>query len=151
MRALHDKGAARGFTLLELLVVLLLMTLIVGVVPPMLSGGMASAEVKGAARQLAAALRYARSEAIVQQRESALVLNVERRRYKISGLRREYQLADKLQISVVTAQQLADGTRGAIRFYPDGSSTGGRISVGDGKRNYLIDVDWLTGGVVILD
>jgi general secretion pathway protein H len=41
--------------------------------------------------------------------------------------------------------------RGAIRFYPDGSSTGGRITVTFGRTQYLVDVDWLTGRVSITD
>ena len=38
-----------------------------------------------------------------------------------------------------------------IRFYSDGSSTGGRITVASGERKYLVDVDWLTGRVSIGD
>jgi len=143
-------GSACGFTLLEVLVVLLLMTLLVGLVPPMLSNR-TGVQAKSDARQLAAALRYARSQAIVQQRDTDLVLNIEKRRYKITGLRREYPLAENLDISLVTARELAGESSGAIRFYPDGSSTGGRISIGAGGHEYKVDVEWLTGGVAILE
>ena len=44
---------------------------------------------------------------------------------------------------------ISDDKVGAIRFYPDGSSTGGRITVASGERKYLVDVDWLTGRVSI--
>jgi len=35
----------------------------------------------------------------------------------------------------------------AIRFYPDGSSTGGSIDLSVNGEGYRIKVDWLTGGV----
>ena len=40
---------------------------------------------------------------------------------------------------------------GSIRFYPDGSSNGGRVTVGAGGRAFAVDVDWLTGHVTIND
>ena len=46
---------------------------------------------------------------------------------------------------------MSSDKRGAIRFYPDGSSTGGRITVSSGERKFLVDVDWLTGRVSIED
>jgi general secretion pathway protein H len=62
-----------------------------------------------------------------------------------SGLR-------ELELKLFTAQTEAVSERkGAIRFYPDGSSTGGRITVASGERKYLVDVDWLTGRVSIGD
>ncbi|MDX1607051.1 MAG: prepilin-type N-terminal cleavage/methylation domain-containing protein, partial [Candidatus Competibacterales bacterium] len=58
------RRAQQGFTLIELLVVLMIMTLMVALVPPLLSGVGLTTEVRGAARQLAAGLRLARSEAV---------------------------------------------------------------------------------------
>ncbi len=40
---------------------------------------------------------------------------------------------------------------GDIRFNPDGSSTGGRIAIADGKRRVAVGVDWLTGRVSVAD
>jgi general secretion pathway protein H len=40
---------------------------------------------------------------------------------------------------------------GGIRFNPDGSSTGGRVSIGDGRRSIAVGVDWLTGRVSVAD
>jgi general secretion pathway protein H len=41
--------------------------------------------------------------------------------------------------------------QGAIRFFPDGGSNGGRVTVASGERKYEVDVDWLTGRVAILE
>ena len=47
--------------------------------------------------------------------------------------------------------EVESARKGSIRFYADGSSTGGRITVSSGERKYLVDVDWLTGRVSIAD
>ena len=39
----------------------------------------------------------------------------------------------------------------SIRFFPDGSSTGGHISLIEGKTEYRVNVDWLTGRIAIED
>jgi general secretion pathway protein H len=39
----------------------------------------------------------------------------------------------------------------AIRFFPDGSSSGGTISLSGANRDYFIGVDWLTGRVELLE
>ena len=61
-------------------------------------------------------------------------------------------LPKDIELKLFTAQsEILSDTRGGIRFYPDGSSTGGRITVASGERKYLVDVDWLTGRVSITD
>jgi general secretion pathway protein H len=57
-----------------------------------------------------------------------------------------------MAISLVTARSELDTDRvGKIRFFPDGTSTGGRITLARGERKYGVDINWLTGQVVILD
>ena len=55
-------------------------------------------------------------------------------------------------LKLFTAQKdIVNEKTGAIRFFPDGGSNGGRITVAAGVRKYEVDVDWLTGRVAILD
>lgn len=147
MRARHN-----GFTLLELLVVLALLAMTYALVPPMFSLGGSTAELKAGARQVAAGLRKARSQAIVSRSEATLTLNVESRSFVLSGDDKPRILPRQAEIGVYTAQgEVLDANNAAIRFYPDGSSTGGRVTLAMGERKYLIDVDWLTGQTEILD
>jgi general secretion pathway protein H len=139
-------------TLLELLIVLMLMALIAGFVIPTFGAGASTTELKSAARQLAAGLRLARSQAIAQRAESALELNVAARTFRIPPDAREYRLPERIDLKLFTAQRdLVDDKVGAIRFYPDGGSDGGRVTVAAGERKYDVDVDWLTGRVAILE
>jgi len=142
----------RGFTLIEMLVVMVIMVLAYAMTAPMISAGVSGAELKAAARQIAAGLRKARSEAVVSKNEVALTVDVERHQFDLSGDKRIYRLPEKIEISLYTAQsELLDAKTGAIRFYPDGSSTGGRVTLSRGERKYRVDVDWMTGRVKVLD
>jgi len=142
----------RGVTLLEILIVLALMALLAGIALPMLGSGVSTTELRGSARQLAAGLRSARSEALAQRRETFLLLDVAGKRFKVDQDPREHKLPAGVELKLFTAQNdLVDGTTGAIRFFPDGGSNGGRITVAAGTRKFEVDVDWLTGRVAILD
>ena len=142
----------QGVTLLELIIVISLMAILTAVVIPMFGGGVSTTELRGSARQIAAGLRTARSEALAQRRETFLVLDVAGKRFKVDQDPREHKLPSGIDLKLFTAQNdLVDATTGAIRFFPDGGSNGGRITLAAGTRKYEVDVDWLTGRVAILD
>lgn len=142
---------AHGFTLLELIAVLLLLGLVYALAGPALAPGPTSIEVKAAARQLAAGLRKARGTAIGGQRDAVLTLGVESREFSVSGDPRKYKLPDRIGLAMFTAQaEAVSGKTGGIRFFADGSSTGGRITVSGDTTTLEIDVDWVTGRVKIL-
>lgn len=141
----------RGFSLLELLAVLVLMAGVAATVLPQFNktGG---AEVQSTARTLAAGLRRARSQAIQHLRPQSLSLDVERREFKLSFESHPRKLSPNIGLKLFTARsELEDPTRGAIRFFSDGGSTGGRITVSGASRELLVNVEWLTGRVSILD
>jgi general secretion pathway protein H len=142
---------AHGVTLIELLVVLAIMALVSAIAIPIFTGT-SNAEMRGAARQLASGLRLARSDAVSQRRETFLVIDLAGRRFKVDRHAQEYPLPRNVELKLYTAQKdLVDDKVGSIRFYPDGGSNGGRITLGSGERKYEVDVDWLTGRVAILD
>ncbi len=140
----------RGFTLIELLVVLVLLTAMTALVAPafLKTGGV---EVEAAARSLAAALRRARSQAIQQNRVESVSVDVERRQFSLSYEGRSRKLPDDIELKLFTARTAIESeSRGAIQFFPDGGSSGGRISLKRGPRRVHVDVDWLGGRVRIL-
>ena len=141
-----------GVTLLELLIVIALMGIVAALVVPMFGGPVSTSELRATARQLAAGLRLARSEAVSERRETFLVVDVAGKRFKVDREAREHALPSKVDLKLFTAQNdLVSENVGAIRFYPDGGSNGGRITVAAGARKFNVDIDWLTGRVAILD
>ena len=153
-RMLPNPKTARetGVSLLELLVVLAILALVAGMVLPTFGNGVPTSELRSAARQLAAGLRAARSEALAKKRETFLTVDIEGRRFKIDREAREYALPSRVALKLFTAQNdIVNEKVGAIRFFPDGGSNGGRITVAAGERKYEVDVDWLTGRVAIFE
>ena len=144
-----DRGG--GFTLIELLVTLavlgLALTLIAGYKPPWSRG----LGLRATAAELAAGLRLARSEAIVTNRPVAFDIDLVGHRYRV-GTRTPRHLPADLSLELLTISgEALNGREGDIRFNPDGSSTGGRISLADGRRRIGVGVDWLTGRVSVAD
>jgi len=136
---------------MELLVVLAIMTFIIAVIPPLFTNVIAGANVKSAARELAAGLKYARSLAIERQEETVLTLNVDQKFFLINEKQKPLHVPDDTTIALITAgSELISSRAGHIRFFPDGSSTGGQIKLSRAASEFLIDVNWLTGKVRIL-
>ena len=143
---------SRGFTLIELLVVLGIMALMLALLPPFLPTVLDGQKVKAAARELAAGLRGARGQAVATQKEIALELDVEAKRYAVGERVRTLDLPRDTNISLRTTftEQLSTHS-GSIRFYPDGSATGGTISLARGSSSFVVEVAWLTGRVTVLE
>ena len=141
-----------GVTLLELMIVLVLMALIAAVTIPIFGSGVSTTELRSAARELAAGLRLARGQAIAQRTEATLELDVAARNFRVPPDPRVHALPVGIDLKLFTAQrELVSDNLGSIRFYPDGGSDGGRVTLAAGERKYDVDVDWLTGRVAILE
>lgn len=139
-------GNNSGFTLVELLVVLAVLAL--AVVPPSLTGAIDSARFKSTQRDLVSALRYARSQAINSRQAASVDINVKQGTMQVAGRQRTLSIPDDVALTLVTAQrERLSAHEGAIRFYPDGSSTGGQVRFRQKDRVWSIDVEWLTGRV----
>ena len=141
-----------GFTLLEIIIVLGIATIIYAILLGVPMRGGKSADLKYAARTLASGLRQAQTTAMATRRDATLTLDLDQKEYQVLGEKEAHKLPDDIDLKLYTAQsEVTSEKRGAIRFFPDGSSTGGRITVSSGDRKFLVDVDWLTGRVSLAD
>jgi general secretion pathway protein H len=136
---------ARGFTLVELLIVMVLVALILALVGTSLSRSISGSEMRTAAGKLAANLRYTRTQAILTKSEQVLLIDTENRSYKAPD-RPEVKLPEGMDVELTTARsELTSEVVGGIRFYPDGGSTGGFVRLDANGRIYRVNVTWLTG------
>jgi len=126
----------RGFTLLEMIVVLVVLGLMLGLVMAHGPAHRDRLELDASARQVRGALRLARSRAIAE--EHAITVMFEARGYRLGG---DTPIEWSPNVS-------AAGDR-AISFTADGGSSGGRIVLRGGDRQIAIGVDWLTGRVLV--
>lgn len=143
---------AKGFTLLELLIVLVIIVLGFSVVALNLSSGTGTFEHKAAVRDVVSALRYARGQALMTHQEMTVAFDLAKNTYKVSGRDEDYSIPEKIALTVVTAQsELTGEGQGNIRFFADGSSTGGRVVLDRGEVSKQIDINWLTGQIEVED
>jgi general secretion pathway protein H len=141
-----------GFTLIELLVVLAIMVLVAVLAVPSIFSALPNIEARGGAREVASALREARSRAILSNRDVIFSLDLKRNLFMVSGDKQPHRLSKDLGLSLYTAQQeVVSGNLGSIRFFPDGSSTGGRVGLSSPKKTYNVTVNWVTGKVEIVE
>lgn len=170
---MRRKPAVRGFTLLELLVVLVLMSLMTALVAPRLAGTLASTSARTSVKRIAAALRYARNHAASEKAVYVAAFHRETSRVAVgkmpesTGERpasesgelllidpRVFTLAKGVRIeSVVPASGETDDTDPArIVFYSNGASSGGKVIVADEKdRQAGLSVDVIMGTVRLED
>lgn len=136
------------------MVVLAIIGLLVSFAIPAINKGSSGVELRAAARTIAAGLARARTDAIFQGREVLFAIDVDARRFGIEGTK-PVNLPAELDVTVKTAEsEIYTRSRAAIRFYPDGSSTGGAIRIAaanNNDRKELIAIDWLTGRVSIVE
>ncbi len=121
-----------------------------GVIGLNISSGGDATRLQSAARDLVSALRFAKGEALISHRETTVALDLNENTYTVSERDKVYSLPETVELTVVTAQEELNGEGlASIRFFPDGSSTGGRIKLELNGALWQIDINWLTGQIDI--
>ena len=140
-----SRGQNRGFTLVELMVVMVIIALIMGLVATSMSSSISSAEARAASRKLVASIRYTRTRAILDKKETVFQVDTENRSYQAPG-RKQVVLPEGVDVTITTARsEVTSEAVSGIRFFPDGGSTGGHIELTINDREYRVNVAWLTG------
>ncbi|MGC8698283.1 MAG: pilus assembly FimT family protein [Halothiobacillus sp.] len=137
---------ASGFTLVELLVAFAIMGFVMALVPMAYSKLNQSIEYRAALRAFVTEVADARLKAMTTGQSTAIRVNLQNKTFGVDNqLDQKWPKSYEIQAKVADQEVLADKIA-SIRFYPDGSSTGGSITVlrapGVGVR---FRIDWLTG------
>jgi general secretion pathway protein H len=136
-----------GFTLVEMLAVLMILALTVTLSAPFLSRGAEGLRLQTASSELATSLRATRSAAILRHMALTLLIDVDRRRFG-SSVVSQRSFAPDIEAKLTFASGIRSAASdGGFQFFPDGSSTGGDVTLSLHGNQTKVCVDWLTGGV----
>ena len=138
----------RGFTLLELLVVLLLLGLASSIVLPAIDKGLREREVKLSALELAAVARELRNRAVYENSLQRLVFNPQENSYQAWRGKKVSLSSDIVIAGVEGGEPIGDGLRQFL-FFPNGSLFGREVGISAraGSPLYIVLLDPLTGRV----
>ena len=156
------KPASLGFTLLELTLVMFFMALIAGLTTPFIMSTLDRMEMQSAARKVASALRFARSEAITIKKPVIFSGNITQNHYWISAIEviknpRIRSLKNPIRLAQFMPTEENDPVsegKFTVTFFPQGNSSGGEISINikesrESENYYVINIDPITGSTKI--
>lgn len=163
-RRLDGLRSTRGFTLIELVVVLTIVALAVSVTLPSVGRGLGHWRLKSAVREVATLLKFTRNQSVVTRRPLQVVLDRSRQMYwldrvgalvdaeqaQAQGLRL-YALPAGVRFGEVTVggRPVVEERVGLV-FLPPGGSNGGQVQIVDeGSHGYHIVLDAVTGRATI--
>jgi general secretion pathway protein H len=140
----------RGFTLIEVVVVLAILALVTALALPLMTGAESKADMQVAAREIAAGLRTTRNLAMMHGHAEAFSIDTASGAFRAGATSRARRVPGGVRlILVTTTDERINESAGSIRFFPDGSSTGGGVRLSKGNSRSEVLVDWLTGLVSV--
>ena len=139
----------RGFTLIEVIVVVGLISVLMGFSAYVLNKQLPGQQLRSAAKTLAAELRFTKTHAMVSGEAQSFKINA--KTHEWSGPKNHSGVLPKsLEIIATTARvEQPEEDVAAIKFFPDGAATGGRIVLQHKTAKWQVDVKWLTGEVTV--
>ena len=153
-----------GFTLLELMIVMILMGLMTALVVPVTGNTIARMELKTAAKKTASALRYCRNRAAMEKKTYIVGIDFADNILFVTEKKdsdkepedknvKKYKLPEGVFIKKIdyNGKEIDQGKFSFI-FFPNGSCSGGTITLaGKRAKTFSIKVDTITGIVTIED
>ena len=145
-------NAWTGFTLIEMMIVIAISATILATLVPNFTPAIERTKLHAAARDIASALRHCRGYAMIRGEDAIFEIDTSKNTYQITGRKKGYQIPESIELSLftTTTETLSDHA-GRIRFFPDGSATGGRVTLIGQNQTLVIDVNWLTGEIKLGD
>lgn len=151
MRATHSAG----FTLLELVVVLVISGLLFSLGGPAVGALYDTMQYREAVREVVSAVKNGRRDAFASGEPMDLLIDTDHNRFALTHHSQTLSdgafsaLPEALDITVVYAAEVSPKQGlAAIRFYPAGGSSGGEITLArPNGGGVLLTVDWLLGDV----
>jgi general secretion pathway protein H len=137
-----------AFTLIEVLIALALAGLAAALVAPRVNDSLASHRSRAAVRAVADYLAQARADSVLRRSETLVTIDTQRLELSTTARATKLTLRPELRLDlVVAATEKTTAQIGGIRFFADGTATGGKVRLAGRGLDAVVDVHWLTGRV----
>jgi len=138
-----------GFTLLELIVVMLLMTLVIGISTIFFASTLTSSKFNTTVRDLSTTIRHARSLAQIHGERKAVTIDLDSKTYWIDG-KGAREIPSDIQIKIIDPiyGEIFEG-RHQVVSNAMGGIQGGTIVLWNDKKTVSIQPDPIVGSVVV--
>lgn len=142
-------NSRKGFTLLELLIVLFLATLILSLAAVFFANTLSSGRLNASARELSASIRHAKSLAQLKSERQTLTIDLDSKHYGIGG-HGVNSIPRDIEVLVMDpfSGEIRNGKYN-ITFQPYGGVEGGTVILRSRKRTVSIQVDPVVGSIMI--
>ncbi len=139
--------ADRGYTLLELLVVLAIISLIVSAAPTVYSNVVPTFQVRQFANDLATQLRQLRDRSRAESKISVMDFDGSSNASALSAI--GVTVPDDVTATFEPAEIWATDGMTQLQFFPTGSSNGGTVTLRRDTLEVVIRIDWVSGAVQV--
>lgn len=148
-RSPTQAGAQQGFSLLEVMLVMALIAIVGVLAGTAMTGGIERMQLRSSAKEIASALRHARARAIATGQAQGFAIDPSTGAWTTTTDDKG-DVPSRIEVVFTGAREVqpSAGT-GAVMFFSDGASTGGRVQLRYRDAAWNIDVGWLIGDVSV--
>lgn len=139
----------KGFTLLELIIVMFVIGLTLSLSAVLFSNSLPSSKFSATTMEMAATIRHARALAQLRGEKQTLTIDMDAHKYGIDAMASKdippgisIKIVDPLQGDVQTGKYQLD-------FPPTGGTQGGTIVLWNSKKTVKIEIDPIVGAAVV--
>jgi general secretion pathway protein H len=149
------RGRERGFTLIEIIVVLVIIAIAAALVAPSIDSSLRQRSVRSAVRTVMGAVRAMQSEAILSGSVQTMLLDPRENTLRLAGTDDFLYLGDIARLARVRGGETDGSGTTLVKFYPNGSNDGLDVVIDDRERpsdlGFAVRVNPIIGTIEVGD
>lgn len=144
----RKQESIEGFSLAEIIVVVGILALATGFFALNNSYNSDTRKLKLKASQVQNLIKRAKNNAIQKNVQTAVFFNRATRTFQTSEKHANVVfIPNEMSVQIQTGSSLIKNNKASIQFFPDGTASGGNISLENRKAQITITIPWLVGRV----
>lgn len=139
----------KGFTLLELIIVMFISALVLGISTVFFANAMPTEKFNATVREISTAIKYSRATAKVTGEKKVITIDLDANVYTLESGRKKVIPPD-IDVKIINAlSETIENGQFQLVFHPTGVMEGGTIELSTKKRKANISIDPIVGAIVV--